>query len=318
MEYPMKLHTDTKLFGETIRATSQHSGIRDVFVEKDYWITLLLFQLANSKYASQMVFKGGTSLSKGYGLINRFSEDVDIAIIDGQNKSGNEVKTIIRAVEKEMAAGLVEKHVEGVSSKGSKFRRSIFEYPSIDPTNFSNTLIVEINSFANPFPFQRLMIQSLIRDFLLKTGNVLIAEQYGITLFEVNVLSKEQTLLEKLTSLVRFSFDEDPRQSIASKIRHFYDLYYLMIDADCAMFVRSAQFKERFEVILQHDRKLFDTPLGWSNKHVYESPLVADFENVWKQLRDVYRRELSALAYAPIPDEKQIKEQFSILIKCIQ
>jgi len=301
----MKLHTDTKLFGETIRAASQHSGIRDVFVEKDYWITLLLFQLANSKYASQMVFKGGTSLSKGYGLINRFSEDVDIAIIDGQNKSGNEVKTIIRAVEKEMAAGLVEKHVEGVSSKGSKFRRSIFEYPSIDPTNFSNTLIVEINSFANPFPFQRLTIQSLIRDFLLKSGNVPIAEQYGITLFEVNVLNKEQTLLEKLTSLVRFSFDEDPRQSIASKIRHFYDLYYLMTDADCAAFVRSAQFKERFEAILQHDRKLFDTPLGWRNKHVYESPLVADFEKVWKQLRNVYRGELSALAYAPIPDEKQ-------------
>ncbi len=106
MEYPMNLHTNTKLFSETIRATAQHTGIREVFVEKDYWITLVLFQLANSKYANQMVFKGGTSLSKGYGLINRFSEDVDIAIVGGENKSGNEVKTIIRAVEKEMTIGL--------------------------------------------------------------------------------------------------------------------------------------------------------------------------------------------------------------------
>jgi len=126
----MNLHTDTKLFSDTVRATAQHTGIREVFVEKDYWITLVLFQLAQSNYASQMVFKGGTSLSKGYGLINRFSEDVDIAIVSGENESGNEVKTIIRAVEKEMTAGLTEKHVEGVSSKGSRFRKSLFKYPS--------------------------------------------------------------------------------------------------------------------------------------------------------------------------------------------
>jgi len=104
----MNLHTNIKLFSETIRAASQHMEIQDVFVEKDYWITLVLCQFSNSKYSDQMVFKGGTSLSKGYGLINRFSEDVDIAIIDGQNKSGNEVKTIIRTVEKEMTAGLKE------------------------------------------------------------------------------------------------------------------------------------------------------------------------------------------------------------------
>ncbi len=122
----MNLHNDIKLFSDTIRAASQHTGIRDVFVEKDYWITLVLRQFSTSSYSEQMVFKGGTSLSKGYGLINRFSEDVDIAIINGQNKSGNEVKTIIRAVEKAMTAGLKEKQVEGVSSKGSRFRKPVF------------------------------------------------------------------------------------------------------------------------------------------------------------------------------------------------
>ncbi len=95
----MKLHTDIKLFRETIRATSLHSAINEVFIEKDYWITLVLCQLSKSRFAGQTVFKGGTSLSKGYGLINRFSEDVDIAILDGNNKSGNEIKTIIRTVE---------------------------------------------------------------------------------------------------------------------------------------------------------------------------------------------------------------------------
>lgn len=81
----MNLHNDIKLFGETIRAASHQTGIKDEFVEKDYWITLVLHQLSKSKYAEQTVFKGGTSLSKGYGLINRFSEDVDIAIINDSN-----------------------------------------------------------------------------------------------------------------------------------------------------------------------------------------------------------------------------------------
>ncbi len=93
----MKLHTsDTKFFSDTIRAASQHLNIKEIFVEKDYWITLVLNRLSKTKYAGETVFKGGTSLSKGFGLINRFSEDVDIAIINAADKSGNEIKSIIR------------------------------------------------------------------------------------------------------------------------------------------------------------------------------------------------------------------------------
>ena len=114
------LHTDIQLFGDSIRATSQQMGIKEVFIEKDYWITLVLNYLAKSEYASQTVFKGGTSLSKGFGLIDRFSEDVDIAIIDENKKSGNEIKTIIRSIEKEMTKDLNELKIDGVTSKGSR------------------------------------------------------------------------------------------------------------------------------------------------------------------------------------------------------
>ena len=83
MEYRMKLHEDINLFSATVRAASAHLNINLEFVEKDYWITLVLNRLAGSKYVNESVFKGGTSLSKGYNLIERFSEDVDIAIIKG-------------------------------------------------------------------------------------------------------------------------------------------------------------------------------------------------------------------------------------------
>ena len=91
----MKLHQNIKLFSDTLRAASQHLDVKLKFVEKDYWITLVLSRLSKSKYIDESVFKGGTSLSKGYNLIERFSEDVDIAIINNKRKTGNEIKTII-------------------------------------------------------------------------------------------------------------------------------------------------------------------------------------------------------------------------------
>ena len=314
----MNLHHDIKLFTQTLRAASQHLNIKLEFVEKDYWITLVLSRLAKSKYVDESVFKGGTSLSKGYNLIERFSEDVDIAIINDKGKTGNEIKTIIRTIEKEITPHLKELQMDGVTSKGSRFRKSVFEYVTTEKGNANNKLIVEINSFANPFPYQRLSIESMVFDFLMQTSNENYIEQYNLQPFEVNVLSKEQTLLEKMVSLIRFSFKENTVESISEKIRHFYDLYYLIQHPECIEFVASDSFKKQFDTILQHDREMFEEPTGWQTKAISESSLVNDFSNIWQQLKEKYETELSALAYRPIPDEKDVAKCFSELIKRIE
>lgn len=59
---------------------AQHKGIVDNAVEKDYWVSVVLRTIFSLPYASAFVFKGGTSLSKGWALIDRFSEDIDLAI----------------------------------------------------------------------------------------------------------------------------------------------------------------------------------------------------------------------------------------------
>jgi len=95
----MILHDDDNLFYRAIKETSDNIGIADYFIEKDYWITLVLKRLSESKYVDSVVFKGGTSLSKGFKIIKRFSEDVDIAILNTNKLSGNQTKTLIRSVE---------------------------------------------------------------------------------------------------------------------------------------------------------------------------------------------------------------------------
>lgn len=126
----MILHKNENLFNDLLLTTSSVLGIPFSFVEKDYWITLVLSRLSKSKFFDVSVFKGGTSLSKAYNLIERFSEDVDIAIINDKDKTGNEIKTIIRTIEKEITPDLTEVQLLGVTSKGSRFRKSVFEYES--------------------------------------------------------------------------------------------------------------------------------------------------------------------------------------------
>lgn len=314
----MKLHHDIKLFSDALRATSKHLDIKLEFIEKDYWITLVLCRLANSKYLNESVFKGGTSLSKGYNLIERFSEDVDIAIINNSGKTGNEIKTIIRTLEKEITPDLTELQIDGVTSKGSRFRKSVFEYFSVGKNIVNNRLIVEINSFANPFPYQQLSIKSFVFDFFMLTGNNQYIDKYDLQPFKVNVLRKEQTLLEKMVSLIRFSFGENTIESISGKIRHFYDLYFLMKNSECAVFVASGSFKEQFNAILQHDKEIFEEPNGWQAKQVVESPLLIDFPSIWEQIKVKYQTELAALSYRDIPDEESVAKSFIELINRIR
>lgn len=61
----------------------------------------------------------------------------------------------------------------------------------------------------------------MVFDFLEQTNNEKYLEQYNLEAFEVNVLDIRQTLLEKLVSLIRFSFKENPVESISEKIRQF-------------------------------------------------------------------------------------------------
>ena len=317
----MNLHTNKEAFNNAILVTSNNTDIAPDFIEKDYWISLVLKRLSESKYVDSVVFKGGTSLSKGHRLINRFSEDVDVAVIITPGTNGNQVKALIRTVEKEIASDLNEIEVDGVTSKGSRFRKAVYEFPVTlkekQKTAIPESIIVEINSFANPFPYSKVSIQSMIGEYLQSQNQDELVEKYDLAAFEVNVLDKEQTLIEKLVSLIRFSFDEKPIESISGKIRHFYDLYYLLQDEACNKYVKSDQFSVALKKVIENDRKQFDEPIGWNEKKINESPLIKDFDSIWEKLKTIYTKELSMLAFTEIPNEKEAAQKFKELINIL-
>lgn len=322
MEDSIMLHHHKEIFISAIKETSDSLSIRDFFIEKDYWITLVLKRLSESKYVDSVVFKGGTSLSKAFGLINRFSEDIDLAVISNLMTSGNQIKNLIRDVEKEIAFDLKEIETLGVTSKGSKFRKSVFYYPSIFENNaataISDKLIIEINSFANPYPYQKVQINSIIGEFLQSNNAIDLIKNHNLEPFQLNVLDKKQTMLEKVVSLIRFSFHENPVKSISAKIRHFYDLYYLLSDQECIEYTDTENFKIDFLNLFEHDKLIFNDPEGWSQKEYNQSPLIMNFDQLWNSLKETYRSELLQIAFTKIPDEKQVQIKFKTLITRLQ
>ena len=135
-----------------------------------------------------------------------------------------------------------------------------------------------------------------------------LIEEFSLKPFEINVLDKRTTMTEKLVSLFRFSLAESPMPELEAKIRHFYDLYYLMQDPECDNYLHSKEFRNNFTELLNHDQDLFDNPSGWRNKSITDSPLITDFENLWSELKKRYENELPPLAYSlSIPKVDEIE-----------
>lgn len=302
----MILHQDTNTFRQLILLAGEYFHMRPSYIEKDYWVTQMLFRLSQSPYVGNVVFKGGTSLSKGYNLINRFSEDVDVAVIH-EGLTGNAVKTLIRNVEKGIIGDFTPTY-DPSNTKGSMFRKSVLTYPVIMPDEPGGIavkrMILEISAFANPFPHESKEISSLIAQYLLAIERRDVIERFEMQPFTLNVLDYRRTLVEKIVSLTRFSFADT--RSLTSKIRHFYDIYYLMQTDGCRNYVTTPDFKVDVQQLLEHDQQEFDSPEGWQDKTIADSPLVARFEELWAAIAPTYQTEMASLSFATIPPSDEV------------
>lgn len=322
----MILHEETQTFKAAIQLASSPVeegglGINEAFIEKDYWICRSLKQLSHSKAVDIAVFKGGTSLSKAHNIGDRFSEDIDIAILNDRDLPETQTKKIIHEITKVMSHGLVEV-IKPETRKYSKYRKVYYEYPKVTE-NYplfsinSGQILLEVVSFSNPYPYHKVLIKSFITEYLEKSGRVDVIEKFNLGAFEINVLDKSRTATEKIVSLVRHSLADDYITQLKTKIRHFYDLYFLWNDTECRNYLISSDFKLDFRALLEHDQQSFKEPIGWSNKTINDSPLVKDINVVWSELQSAYIKEMPELAYKKVPHENEIFETISAIFKLL-
>lgn len=217
------LHNDQALFEQVLLRVSEDTGIEASIIEKDYYVTLFLRRIVTK--LPNIIFKGGTSLSKCYKLINRFSEDIDLNIeteshpTEGQRKN---LKEVIVSIIDEF--GFTLANPENIRSRRD-YNRYIVDYPTIFQTSYlKEHLIVETAVYIKAYPCKQMLASSLIYDYLERNGYTELIEQYDLQPFALNVQSAERTLIDKVFALGDYYLSD----AVYEHSRHVYDIYKLM------------------------------------------------------------------------------------------
>ncbi len=317
----MKLHEDAETFTELVATAATHIGLPEAYVEKDYWVTKALKYLSESEYSKDVVFKGGTSLSKAYRIIDRFSEDIDLAIF-ADNLSGGAKKRLLKNVEKTVAFDLSEIKKDKRISKGSNFRKTVYQYPrESDEENFgqaSTELLIEVNSFTNPEPFETKDLQTFVADMLFEIGKEELIETYGLQSFPVRVLSVKRTLIEKILGVIKDSYNADPVARLSLRLRHLYDICLILKHEEHRDFVTSGDFSDLCNACIEDERLLFPKTAGLFDMPLVDAPIFSRFAEWRPSLEVTYLGVFKDLVYRDLPDMQDIEDTLSFIGKNIK
>jgi hypothetical protein len=226
------------LFALITRASAAMS-IPAEFVEKDFWANELLRSITATARAenSTAVFKGGTSLSKGYRLIERFSEDIDILLVPPEQLGEGARHGILKRIETAAAIhlGLADSAIKVVRSTTGIKRDVRYPYPRrFESGVLSEGLLLEMGVRGGPQPRVHMEVDSYIAQFAKNDLNLRAQEFEEFDPVAVEVLASERTLTEKLSLLhdLASRFPEPAAIQALERVgRHYYDVYQLLGDA---------------------------------------------------------------------------------------
>ena len=249
-------------------AIATQKGMKPFAVEKDWWVSRTLEIIFQMEIAKHLVFKGGTSLSKAWNLINRFSEDIDLAIdkdfFGFTGELGKNQRDKLRKAAglyttgtffKELQAafikrGFVDLDFKIIEAKDSDQDPRVLEiyYPNV------------INS-SSEYVLPRVQIEvscrSLREPFSVKKFGALVDEVYADKdfvepLFEVPTVNPERTFLEKVFLLHEEFHRPEEKMRVDRLSRHLYDIYHL---TNAGIAEKAINDKELYETIVAHRYK---------------------------------------------------------------
>lgn len=252
---------------QILEQTGITKGLPAFVIEKDWWVCILLKAIFQSQYADSIIFKGGTSLSKAYSLIDRFSEDIDLIIdrhllgFDDLN-SGTKIKKLRKAAGSFIINEFREELIHQLDELG--IERELYEIrynDHVDDTSDPNTLEVYYHSVvpvSNPYIEQRVLLElgarSLTEPAETKSIISLIDEKYKDLPFtegefNVQVVVPRRTFIEKVL-LLHEEFSKPIDKIRTDRLtRHLYDLDKMM---DAGYGEKAISDDELFETIVQH------------------------------------------------------------------
>lgn len=248
-----------------------HPGINQVAIEKDWWVTITLKALFQTDCQESLIFKGGTSLSKGFNIIERFSEDIDLAIsrsffgIEKTSKSQRDKlrktarKYIHETLSVQLDAQLKDMGVTGYSIENvTQIQDKKGEWYPIDSDKDPTVILLHYSSIVEGTisyipPRVKIEISCLSMDEPTEAREIhsLISESFDEedtdSGCKIRTVMPTRTFLEKLFLLAEEFQKEKPRSMRMS--RHLYDLERLM---DTPYGCEALTDRSLYEAIVEH------------------------------------------------------------------
>ncbi|WP_213196016.1 nucleotidyl transferase AbiEii/AbiGii toxin family protein [Cloacibacterium caeni] len=312
----MKLHENKTLFRQAVQFTADQMKIPAIYVEKDYWVTYVLFTIFNNEVGKDTVFKGGTALSKCYQMIERFSEDIDLVVLRKEGETDSKLKSKLKIVSTVVDTVLPEVTIEGITHKMGMNRKTAHSYKKEfkgDYGQVRDVIILESTWLGYYEPYTTQNIISFVGQMMLDNHQISIAEENGLLPFGLLVLEPIRTICEKIMSLVRFSYGKNPIDDLKKKIRHTYDLYQLLTQEEFLKFFQSTAFDEMLLKVANDDVISFRNNNQWLVHHPNEALIFKDLDNVWIELKTTYNGDFKNLVYGKLPKEEVILETLKMI-----
>lgn len=236
----MYLHEDKELFKGIIEDTKKITGFDVEVIEKDYYVTMILKLITEkSTGLGNVVFKGGTSLSKCHKVIDRFSEDIDITFTEhiGAQRRKHLKYDVLKSLSDELALPIT--NWDSIQSDRD-LNAYTFYYEPLFNENY-DVLIkgvkVETALASYSFPTETMQISSYVGDYLSQTRTDLV-EKFSLTPFMMKVQSLERTFIDKVYASCDYYLQNKSRRLS----RHIYDLYKIF---------PKIVFDEKFEKLVE-------------------------------------------------------------------
>jgi predicted nucleotidyltransferase component of viral defense system len=312
----MTLHDNPELFEQAVLATSQQMNIPEIYVEKDYWVILALKQIFESNIQDEVVFKGGTALSKCHHLINRFSEDIDIVVLKNKGDSSNKLKEKLRKVTKAVNIIIPEVEHEQTNKKG-QIRKTVHPYHKF---GFQGTfgqvrkhVVVEASWLGSYEPYTIEKVDTYIAQMMRNAGQEHFINEYGLEPFKLKVLSIERTFCEKIMSLVRFSRTPEPYAQLAKKVRHYYDIQLLLQNTEIRKFFESDNFESMLNKVGNDDVESFINNNIWLAEHPKDALAFKSFSDTWNRIKSSYHGEFKDMVIGELPNDERILKALEMM-----
>lgn len=301
-----------EILEELILNINSRTGIRNDILEKDYYVCLVLKELASKQKKLQAYFKGGTAVYKILDHMNRFSEDIDLTVKVNENESNNSNKTRLKKSSLGYDIdGLELMSEETVDKKGSI--TSFYKYESLFSLNEffkSERIQIEATSFTVSEPVSTYIIEPLVYKYATDEEKSILKEKYNISEFEIEIIKLERIFIDKIFA-VEFYYEREMYEDVS---KHLYDISVMIRNDDIKQLLRN---KSELNKLIEYKRKEEKSRLGG----ISESKKIIDFDYMKIELDDNLINAFNKMQRIYVLDDEsiitfdEVKDTIKILLE---